>query len=77
MGIAHSNNGISSPDPSIDTEMGTKDDDNGYQDEDVDETLNEDNNPSNASDAKRTPDYSSRALIPIRTKILIFCKTAG
>ena len=68
MGIAHSNlkgyfaelveegrNGISSPDPfPIDTEMGSKDDNNGDstgdQDEDEDETSNKDD-PGNASDA--------------------------
>ena len=75
MGIVHSNlkdyfselveegsNVISSPDPSIDTEIGNKDGNNGDgtgdQDEDDDETSNEDN-PSNASDAS---EQSSQAL---------------
>ena len=75
MGLAHFNlkdyfakllqeggNGISLPDPSVDTETGTKDDNKddstGNQDEDEDETSNEDN-PSNASDAS---EQSSQAL---------------
>jgi hypothetical protein len=77
MGIAHFNlkdyfaelveegsNGISLPDPSIDAETGTKDDNNGDgtgdqdEDEDEDETSSEDN-PSNAADAS---EQSSQAL---------------
>jgi hypothetical protein len=95
MGIAHFNlkdyfaelvekgsNGISSPDPSIDTETGTKDDNNadgtGDQDEDEDETSSEDN-PGNASNASEQssqvltelwlPQSLRRCLLPKYTRI--------
>ena len=95
MGISHSNikdhfadlvedggNGISSSDPSIDTEMGTNDDNNGDgtgdQDEDEDKTSNEDN-PSNTSDASEQssqaltelwlPQSLRRCLLPKHTRV--------
>ena len=65
--VAEVNNGISLSDPSIDTEMGTKDDGNngdstGGQDKDEDETSNEETR-RNTSDASERQ-LADRILAP-------------